>query len=209
VAVHVANRDPDRIRAIAQFLQRQPWCGLVFTDRGSGAEHEGRVPGTFALEYVHLGRHERSPDIVFTFPWSSAPNRYGVAGADYSYVGPRGKTGPISGSRASHGGLSPWTIRNTMVASGPDFKRGTAITTPTANVDLAPTLLHLLGLPDAGKDMDGRVMAEALVSGTDPRQIVATTRVVRVRNGDYSAALQVSEVGGKRYIDKGWRETQD
>jgi hypothetical protein len=27
-----------------------------------------------------------------------------------------------------------------------------------------------------------------------------------VRNGPYRAVLQVSEVEGKRYIDKGWRE---
>jgi predicted AlkP superfamily pyrophosphatase or phosphodiesterase len=206
VAVHVANRDPDRIRAITEFLQRQPWCGLVLTARGSGAEHEGRVPGTFALEYVHLGRHERSPDIVFTFRWSDAQNAYGVQGADSSYVGPRGKTGPVSGARASHGGLSPWTVRNTMIAAGPDFKRGIAITTPTANVDLAPTLLYLLGLHEPAREMDGRVMTEALASGPDPKQVISTTRTVRVSNGDYSAALQASEVDGKRYIDKGWRE---
>jgi predicted AlkP superfamily pyrophosphatase or phosphodiesterase len=207
VAVHVENRDPRRIRAIAEFLQHQPWCGLVFTvARRGGAAHEGAVPGTFALEYVHLGGHERSPDIVFTFPWSSASNPHGVPGTDYTYMNPRGRTGPVTGARASHGGLSPWTIRNTMIASGPDFKRGAVITTPVSNVDIAPTLLHLLGLGDAAKDMDGRVMVEALAGGPDAGQIVSTTRVLRMKNGDYGAALQITELGSNRYIDKGWRE---
>jgi hypothetical protein len=32
------------------------------------------------------------------------------------------------------------------------------------------------------------------------------TRTVRVASGSYRAVLQVSEVAGKRYVDKGWRE---
>ena len=39
-----------------------------------------------------------------------------------------------------------------------------------------------------------------------PEQVVATTQALRVQNGSYRAVLQVSEIAGKRYIDKGWRE---
>ena len=64
-------------------IRQQPWTGVVFTARGSGGrEHEGAVPGTFALEFAHLGGSERSPDIVFTFPWSSVRNRQGVPNLD-------------------------------------------------------------------------------------------------------------------------------
>src|SRR5262249_19928259 len=62
VALHVARRDPARIRALAEFLQRQPWTGVIFTAaKRGGAPHEGTVPGTFSLEFAHLGGHERSP----------------------------------------------------------------------------------------------------------------------------------------------------
>lgn len=205
VALHVKNRDPERVRAIVEFLQRQPWCGVIFTaGRRGGPVHEGAVAGSFALEYVHLGGHERSADIVFTFRWSSDRNRHGVPGADYTLSTTR--TGPATGSGASHGGISPWTVRNTMLAWGPDFKRGVNIRTPTSNVDLAPTLMHLLGQPGTIPRMDGRVMLEALAGGPDPEQIVTATRASRVQNGGYRAVLQVTEVAGKRYIDKGWRE---
>ena len=207
VALHVRNRDPARIQAIVEFLQREPWCGVVFTaGKRGGAAHEGAVAGTFALEYVHLGGHERSPDIVFTFPWSSALNRHGVRGTDYSQVSGGGKTGPVDGSAGNHGGIGPWTVRNTMLAWGPDFKRGAVIRTPTSNVDVTPTLLHLLGLSTAASGMDGRVMLEALANGPDEEQVASETRTLRVRNGGYGAVLQISETGGKRYIDKGWRE---
>ncbi|MDB5811191.1 MAG: putative pyrophosphatase or phosphodiesterase, AlkP superfamily [Betaproteobacteria bacterium] len=207
VALHVKNSDPARINSVVEFLQRQPWCGVVFTKaKKGGAAHEGTAAGTFALEYAHLGGHERSPDIVFTFPWSSAPNRHGTRGTEHAQVSGDGKTGTYEGTGASHGGIGPWTVRNTMLAWGPGFKRGTVIRTPTSNVDVTPTLLHLLGLTSATSAMDGRVMLEALAAGPDEEQVATEIRSWRVRNGAYSAILQTSETGGKRYIDKAWRE---
>jgi arylsulfatase A-like enzyme len=207
VALHVRNHDPKRIQAIAEFLQRQKWSGVVFTaGKSAGLPHEGTVAGTFSLEYVHLGDHERSPDIVFTFPWSSAPNQHGVPGTDYNLSGGSSKTGPVDSGAGNHGGIGPWTVRNTMLANGPDFKKGAVIRTPTSNVDVTPTLLHLLGMTAGLSDMDGRPLTEALASGPDQEQVAMDTRALRVRNGGYSAVLQVSEVGGKRYIDKAWRE---
>jgi arylsulfatase A-like enzyme len=204
IAVHVKDHDPGKIAAIVEFLQHRPWCGLIFTAAGRGAVHEGTVPGTFSLEYVHLGGHERSPDIVFTFPWSSARNRHGVPGTDYNIVS-SGAGGPVSGDTANHGGIGPWTVRNTMLAWGPDFKRGAIVRAPASNVDVAPTILHLLGLGPAAAAMQGRALLEALVNGPDEEQLPVETRSLQVSRGDYRAVLQVSEVAGKRYVDKGWR----
>jgi hypothetical protein len=55
-------------------------------------------------------------------------------------------------------------------------------------------------------DMDGRPLKEALATGPDQEQVAMETRSLRVKSGGYNAVLQVSEVGGKRYIDKAWRE---
>src|SRR5262249_54511104 len=148
--------------------------------------------------------HERSPDIVFTFPWSSAVNRHGVRGTDYNQVA-SGDTGPVTVDTANHGGIGPWTVRNTMIAWGPDFKRGAIVRTPAANVDAAPTIAYLLGMRDAAAKMDGRPLLEALANGPDEEQVPMETRTLHVTNGGYSAVLQVSEVAGKRYVDKGWR----
>jgi arylsulfatase A-like enzyme len=205
VALHV--KDQSRIAAVVRFLQQQAWCGVVFTAaKKSGAPHEGSVAGTFSLEYAHLGGHARSPDIVFTFPWTSAPNRFGVRGTETAMVSGSRATGPYDGTGAGHGGIGPWTVRNTMLAWGPGFKRGAVVRTPTANVDVAPTVLHLLGQANAASAMDGRVIVEALANGPDEEQVAAETRTWRVQNGSYSAVLQTTETGGKRYIDKGWRE---
>jgi predicted AlkP superfamily pyrophosphatase or phosphodiesterase len=205
MAVHVKDHDPAKIARIVEFLQKRPWCGLVFTAGGGRAAHEGRVPGTFSLEYAHLGGHERSPDIVFTFPWSSAANRYGVPGTEHNIVA-QGASGPVTVETANHGGIGPWTVRNTMLAWGADFKRGARVRTPAANVDVAPTILYLLGDDRARGAMDGRVLREALANGPDEEQVPVDTRALRVQRGDYRAVLQVSETDGKLYVDKGWRE---
>ncbi len=206
IALHVKNRDRARTAALVAFLQKQPWCGVIFTAAGRGAPHEGSVPGTFSLEHIHLGGHERSPDIVFTFPWSSARNRHGMPGTDYNQV-TSGKTEAVTVDTANHGGIGPWTVRNTMLAWGPDFKRGAVVRTPAANVDVAPTIAHLLGMRQALAGMDGRPLLEALAGGPDEEQVAMETRTFEVSNGTYRAALQMSETAGRRYVDKAWRIT--
>src|SRR5262245_8315788 len=62
VSLHVRDRNPERIGDIVRFLQKQPWVGVLFTagkQGGSGGPVEGREPGTFALELVHMMHAER------------------------------------------------------------------------------------------------------------------------------------------------------
>jgi predicted AlkP superfamily pyrophosphatase or phosphodiesterase len=208
--LHVKDRDAALIHRITEFLKAQDWAGVLFTAGKPGEAKtpvEGREPGTFAIELIHLAHPERGPDIVVTFPWSSAPNPFGVPGADYTETGR--ETGPLTGTQGNHGSMSPWTVRNTFIAWGVDFKRGTVVRTPVSNVDVTPTLLALLGLDgDAGLPrFDGRAITEAFVDGPDPEQVPVQTitHVITTPDGKYRAAIQVSEVGAQRYIDKSWR----
>ncbi len=209
MALHVRDRDPQRISAIVRFLQRQPWTGVLFTagkPGGSSVPTEGREPGTFALELVHLAHAERGPDIVLTFPWSSAKSPFGVPGIDYTAAA---TTGPLAGTAGNHGSMSPWTVRNTFLAWGADFKKGATVQTPASNVDVTPTLLALMNLDkevDGGR-FDGRVLTEAFVDGPDQEQVPIQVRTLfaETADGSYRAALQVTELGRQRYIDKSWR----
>ena len=206
VLLHVKGRDPEKIAAIATFLKKQLWCGVLFTAAdAAGPAHLGKVPGTFSLELIHLGGSPRSADIALTFPWSSATNRFGVAGTDYQLVSVGNRTGPMTGTQANHGSMSPWTVHNTMFAWGPDFKRGVTLRTPSANVDIAPTLLHLAGIKSAGT-FDGRILHEALSGGPDQEKLAVDTRTLRAEDGAYRVVIQITEAGGNRYIDKSWRE---
>jgi hypothetical protein len=171
---------------------------VVFTPGRAPGDPQGAVEGTFALELIHLAHSERGPDLLLTFPWSSRPNAFGVPGSDLANV-----SGGAAPYFSDHGSMSPWNIRNAGLAWGADFKKGVTVRTPTGNVDVAPTILALLDIADAG--VDGRVLAEAIEGGPDGERMGVETRVHTVEAGGYSAAVQVTTVGGHRYVDKSWR----
>jgi arylsulfatase A-like enzyme len=207
--LHVKDHNAERIGALVRFLQKQSFAGVLFTAARpgqSGVPIEGREPGTFSLELIHLAQAERGPDIVLTFPWSSAKNPFGVPGQD-SQIGT--KTGPLSGTAGNHGSMSPWTVRNTFIAWGPDFKRGAVVRTPVSNVDLAPTLVALMNLDkEIGADgFDGRALREAFADGPDEEQVPVDVRThfVETADGSFRAAIQITETGRQRYVDKSWR----
>jgi arylsulfatase A-like enzyme len=130
-----------------------------------------------------------------------------VPGTDYTETAQA--TGPLSGAQGNHGSMSPWTVRNTFIAWGIDFKRGATVRTPVSNVDLTPTLLALMGLDrdPALPRFDGRAITEAFVDGPDPEQVPVrtTTHVTATPDSIHRIAIQVTEVGDQRYIDKSWR----
>jgi arylsulfatase A-like enzyme len=207
ILLYVRERNAERISATVGFLQRQPWTGVVFTAAPSGerAPAKGREPGTFSLEFIHMANAARGPDIVFTFPWSSARGPFGLQGIDYSDAK---ATGPLTGTAGNHGSMSPWVVHNTFLAWGSDFKRGVTVRTPASNVDLAPTLLALMNLDNGVPDrFDGRVLREAFADGPDEEQVPIEVRTyfVETPDGSYRAAIQVTEFEHQRYIDKSWR----
>ena len=105
---------------------------------------------------------------------------------------------------SDHGSMSPWNVRNTFLAWGAGVQRGITGRAPVGNVDVAPTVLALLGIGDE-TGLDGRAVTCALDGGPDPEEIAVETRVHIVAAGAYRAALQISTVDGRRYVDKSWR----
>ncbi len=198
VALHLEGHDPRHLRRLVRFLQSSDWCGVVFTAGLEPGDPRGSIEGTFSLAQIHVA-NERAPDLLVTFPWTSRPNAFGVPGTDLAHVAP-GK-GPLT---SDHGSMSPWNVRNTLVAWGAGFKTGLTVPVPAGNVDVTPTILALLGLP-VTDDLDGRVLGEALTEGPDPEQVGVDTRVHTTETGSYRAALQTSVVDGRRYVDKSWR----
>jgi arylsulfatase A-like enzyme len=201
VALHVEGHDRERIARLARFAQSQAWGGVVFAAGREPGDPRGAVDGTFSLELIHLANRERGADLLVTFPWTSRPNAFGVPGTDLANVS--GGAAPYAGD---HGSMSPWNVRSTFLAWGVGWKKRASVRAPVGNVDVTPTILARLGL-DGADGLDGRVLGEALEGGPDPEQVAVDTRVHTVAAGAYRAALQVSEVAGRRYVDKSWRIT--
>lgn len=219
-AVHVKDRDPGKIQAISEFLLRRQDIDTVFTAvrRPAGGQYrvanahasvkalaKGWVDGTFSLELIGHANAERGADIVATFPWSSKPNAFGVAGTAVTSGGGSSVTGPRTGNASTHGSFSPFDVRNTFFGWGVDFKDGVISNVPAGNVDVAPTLLALEGVFPRG--MDGRVLSEGLYGGPRPAAVPSSRQelVVTSRDGSYRGQVDVSVVEGRRYIDQSRR----
>ena len=188
--IYLEEPDEERIRQIVQVLQQHPAVGAIFTPPGEQDETDGRVEGTLSMELIYYN-HERAADIFVTAAWSDETNEFGYAGTS------------TQGGTAGHGTASPYELQTAMIISGPDFKNGVVSPVPTGNVDLAPTILYLLGL-SLPESMDGRIMHELLVDGPDPESI--SVQIDRYETGpvewdpDYKMTLEKARTGESAYL---------
>lgn len=186
----VRDRDPDLIARIVAWLRRQSWCGPLFTREP--------LSGTLALHEIGLD-HARAPDIALALSHTDAANAFGRAGLSlHDSIYPAGG--------GCHGGLSAYELHNVLTMAGSAFREGAVIETPAGTIDIAPTVLTLLGLEHPA-GLDGRILDEALASpsGTPPAEPV--TQTLRSDNADGPVThLSLSEVGTTRYLNVAWTE---
>ena len=189
-AVHFrAGADPARVATIVAMLQKHPEVGAIFTRPKPGGGAEGIVPGTLSLA-VARWNHPRSAEILVSANWNADQN-------DAGYPGTTAASGV-----AGHGASSPYDVHNTLIAAGPDFREHASSGVPTANVDLAPTLLKLLGVAIPAS-MSGRVVEEALRSGPPiaSLEVDRVTQTVKTPDGRYTLTAHFSKAAGKTYLD--------
>jgi hypothetical protein len=181
--------DPARVAAIVAMLQKHPPAGAIFTRPKPGSGVEGVVPGTLSFD-VARWNHPRSAEILVSANWNADRNEAGYAG----------KT--TDSGVAGHGTTSPYDVHNTLIAVGPDIREHVVSEVPTGNVDLAPTLLTLLGLK-VPASMTGRVIAEMLRTGPaiDSVKVERETETVKSPDGRYVLTVHLSKAAGKTYLD--------
>ena len=96
-------------------------------------------------------------------------------------------------------------MHNTCIAAGPDFRQGTEDTVASGNIDIAPTVLWILGVQPEHK-LSGRVLAEALTqpgSSSPPCETRRLEASFRAKDLTWHQYLKYSEVNGVLYFDEG------
>jgi arylsulfatase A-like enzyme len=189
VLFYIIQHDPALTQRLVEFLQRSDFAGVIFT--------KTKLEGTFTLDQAKIDSPE-APDVVMSFRWNENKNQFGVAGmidADWQRAAREG----------THATLSRFDMHNTLIANGPDFRRGRMDDLPTGNVDLAPTILKLLRIVPTNP-MDGRVLSEAM-EGSAAQPLKAPTETVEATknfpSGKWRQTLHISRVGSTLYLDEG------
>jgi predicted AlkP superfamily pyrophosphatase or phosphodiesterase len=192
VMLYVTGHSPTISSNLVATLQPQPFCGVIFT--------RDALPGTFALSEAKLGGPS-APDLIITTRWKRLPAQNEHPNIEVYSDGYHGFT-TRSGT---HGTLSPSDLHNTCVAVGPDFRPGIIDPLPSGNVDIAPTLLHLMGITTK-KPLDGRVLKEALVGSSAAISQVELQRLHTTATqpgGQWEQYLNYTELNGVRYLEEG------
>ncbi len=185
----------DTSSRLAEWLFTQPWCGTLLA-----SDSAGHIPGTLPASLVGL-EGPRAPSLTMSFRWDSAANGAGFPGHAYSTS--------LAPGQGQHGSMSPHETRNVLFASGPAFRESAGITTPTGNVDIAPTVLHLLGLP-GGNAMHGRVLHETLREGSETVTWNTATHEAETPTpaGRYHQEISLSRVSATLYVNQGTARIQ-
>lgn len=109
-----------------------------------------------------------------------------------------------------HGGFGREQTWNNMAAIGPDFKKNFIDPFPVGNVDIVPTLAHILSIdmPSTGS-LRGRVTSEALAgndagahSGADAAKPEAKVQISSPAANGFRTILEYQEAHGVRYLDR-------
>src|SRR5438309_2911143 len=165
--IYVPDHDAAVVRRTVAFLQSRSEVGAIFVD-----DRYRGMPGTLPLSAIHAQNAAgRNPDILFSYDFDARARVEGIPGTEY--------TGMLQGNnyRGMHGSFSPRDVHNTLMASGPDFRRGFRDTLPTGNVDVAPTVARILGLSLPGAE--GRSLLEAMQNGVEAFDYHVATDVQR------------------------------
>ena len=182
ILFYVHNRDANVTDRLVDWLEKSDFVGMLFT--------RDKIRATVGLDQIRIDTPD-GPDVVMAFRSSDEKNQFGVAGmidADWNRTAGEG----------THATLSRFDINNTLIAAGPDFRRGSEVSDPTGNIDIAPTILSILGTGGSTR-MDGRRLDNA-VDGRSRGQ----TSVNNTLEADYNTwrgRVEVTTFAGTTYIE--------
>ena len=187
VLFYVIGHDKEVTRRLVEFLQQTDFAGVIFTRE--------QMDGAFELEKGKVD-NEHAPDVEMAFRWNENKNEFGVPGmidADWQRAAGKG----------THATLSRFDMHNTLIAAGPDLATGLTSELPSGNVDLAPTILAILGIDSISK-MDGRVLSEAMKGRRSPKSETQTLETgKKLPNGNWHQHLTISRTGDTIYLVEG------
>jgi hypothetical protein len=135
--IRMLDGDLARRDAIARWLMARDEIGMLFTP--SDDPVHGAVAGTFSLRLVGL-HHARQPELMYVLRSGLEPDAHGLPGLGLI-------TGGVPVGGGMHGGLNRHELNTVLLLGRASRPLGTEMScAPAGIVDIAPTILALLGL---------------------------------------------------------------
>ncbi|MCA3585085.1 MAG: alkaline phosphatase family protein [Methylocystis sp.] len=188
--IRMVDGDLDRRDRIARWLMERDEIGMVFTP--SEDPVHGAVPGTLSLALAGMD-HARQPELVYVLRSGAEADPYGLPGLGLI-------TGGVPVGGGMHGGLNRHELNTVLMLGGAARAGASGITdSPAGIVDIAPTVLDLLGLAPASSMRGASLMHPEL------RRAAPLYEAFQTRNGAFRQQLQVVRRNGHLFPMHGGR----
>jgi arylsulfatase A-like enzyme len=195
--IYVPSKDPAIVKATLATLADFDYIGGLFVD-DAYCPSPNDCPGALPLSSIGLkgATHLPTPAIVVTF------KNFNLHPGDLQ-TGIQVSDTTLQEGQGMHGGFGRDQTWNNMAAIGPDFKKGFVDPDPTGNIDIVPTVAHILGLtlPSHG-NLTGRVMTEALTGQAAPAALPVKTLVSAPTSSGRRTVLDYQQQNGVAYYDR-------
>ncbi|MBI1777085.1 MAG: alkaline phosphatase family protein [Proteobacteria bacterium] len=189
--LRVMSGDPALRDDLVAWLREQPFTGLLFSADKNGVE--GQAPGTFSMKLVGAD-HRRAPDIVFVLRCWQERDPAGLPGRGLLFAG------EVPVGCGTHGGLNRQELTSTLILAGPGMPENAVVDVPVGIVDIAPTVLSLLGLPTP-PTMTGRSLAASAAGSGKSR----TPANLETGLGSFAQRLSISRGARDFHLLEGMR----
>lgn len=165
------------------WLSDQDWCDAVFARRS--------IAGRAGLADLGLD-HPAAPDLVFTLRQDDGMVDGGIAGRCLFDA-------ELASGAGIHGGLHRHEMASTLAVQGSMFRSGATGILHAGLVDIAPTILDVLGVSATG--MRGRCLVEAYADSGPVVPAPTRHEILLPEASRHSTALKRSQVGETPYLD--------
>ena len=174
--------DPGLIADLGGWLMSRDEIGMVFADPDI-------VAGALPCSAVHQ-THARSAKLLYVMRSDETPGPGDIPGIGVY-------TGGVPLGGGMHGGLNRYEMNIVLGFAVPDGRRHAIDDTPASLIDVAPTVLGLLGLTI---NSDGRVLPIF-----EPELDPAEVEILNAGNGGFQQRLIRSSISGRDYLIEGGR----
>jgi len=196
--IYVPSKDPAIVRETIDVLSQLDYIEGIFAD-DTFCPTPTACPGALPFSAVGLKGATALPTPAIavsfkTFYLTPGDLQSGILIADTN----------LQEGQGNHGALSRSQTWNNMAAIGPDFKKGFVDTDPVGNIDITPTVAHILGLTITPHGtITGRIMTEALTGTPAPAAPApAKTLVSAPAANGRRTILHYQQQGTTKYFDQ-------
>lgn len=168
-------------------LMNAPWSGPIF------AKEPDLVPGSFSQDQIRAC-HPRSPDLYCARYANSQVGAANIPGCAFVTE----HDGLPIGS-GQHGGLQREEMTSLAAMRGTLFRSNFRSEVPSGIVDIAPTVLHILGIPQPSS-MTGRPLKE-VIADHDWHPPKVEEEVLEKSYNNYLQILRRRSVDNNIYLD--------